>query len=305
MTHPRPRDLALVVAAGVLWGTGGLSGAALANQGLGPLSVGTYRLGVGGVLLLVGLAVAGRLHRVPLTRPALVRIAVTGALAAVYQAAYFAAVSLGSVSVATLVALGASPVMVAGLTAALDRTAPPPRVVVAIGLALGGLVLLLGAPAGGSEPLLGALLALVPGAAFAVLTVVNRTPATGLGALELTGVSFTFGAVLLAPFAIVVGGGWRPAGGVGVALLVWLGLGPTAMAYSAYFSGLRTVPSTTASLIVLLEPLTATVGAALLLGERMTPLGLLGGALLVAGILVGRVAPTMAVGPRRPTFGRL
>ena len=49
------------------------------------------------------------------------------------------------------------------------------------------------------------------------------------------------------------------------------------------------------------HPLTAAVGAGLLLGERLTPLGLVGGVLLVVGIIVGRVAPTMAVGSQRPT----
>ncbi|MCB2174951.1 MAG: DMT family transporter [Actinomycetales bacterium] len=299
MTQTRPRDLALVVVGAVLWGTGGLTGAALAEQGMGPLTVGAYRLGVGGVLLLVGLALAGRLHRVPRTRAVVTRIVVTGVLAAVYQSAYFAAVALGSVSTATLVALGAAPVMVAGATAALTRSAPSPRTVGALALALVGLVLLLGAPAGGDAPVLGALLALVPAAAFAAITVVNRAPAPGLGALELTGVAFTLGALLLAPVAGLLGGPLRPTTGVAVGLLVWLGLGPTALAYGAYFSGLRTVPATAASLVALLEPLTAAVGAALIFDEQLGVIGVLGGALLVSSIVVLRVAPTMAAGPRQ------
>ncbi len=301
---PRPRDLALLVVGAVVWGTSGLSGAALAEDGLGPVSVATDRLAIGGGLVLVALAAVGRLHRVPTTRPVLTRVLVTGVLAATYQGAYFAAVALGSVSIATLVALGAAPVMVAAASAVLDRRLPAPRVMVAIGLALVGLVLLLGAPAGGAQPVFGAVLALVPAAAFAAMTVVNRTPITGLGPLELTGVSFTLGALLLAPIALVAGGGWRPSGLGSVAVLLWLGVGPTALAYGAYFAGLRTVPGTTASLIALLEPLTAAVGAALLFGERIPVPGLVGAALLVAGIIVGRVAPTMAVGPRRPGIGQ-
>ena len=92
-----------------------------------------------------------------------------------------------------------------------------------------------------------------------------------------------------------------PTSGAELGLLLWLGVGPTALAYSAYFAGLRSVPSTTASLLALLEPLTAAVGAGLLLGERLTPVGLVGGVLLVVGMIVGRVAPTMAVGSQRPT----
>jgi DME family drug/metabolite transporter len=299
VTHTRPRDLALVVVGAVLWGTGGLTGAALAEQGMGPLTVGAYRLGVGGVLLLVGLALAGRLQRVPRTRAVLTRIVVTGVLAAAYQSAYFGAVVLGSVSTATLVALGAAPVMVAGATAVRTRSAPSRRTLLALGLALIGLVLLLGAPAGGEAPVLGALLALVPAAAFAAMTVVNARPAPGLGALELTGVAFTLGAVLLVPAAGLLGGPLRPTTGAAVGLLLWLGLGPTALAYGAYFAGLRTVPATSASLVALLEPLTAALGAALIFGERLGVVGVVGGVLLVSSIVVLRVAPTMAAGPRQ------
>jgi DME family drug/metabolite transporter len=287
------------VVGAVLWGTGGLTGAVLADQGMGPLAVATYRLGAGGLLLLVGLALVGRLHRVPLRRDVVVRVVVTGVLAALYQGFYFAAVVLGSVSTATLVALGAAPVMVAGATAVLGRRAPSVRTALAVGLALAGLVLLLGAPAGGASAAVGAALALVPAAAFATMTVVNRTPVAGLGPLELTGVSFTLGAALLAPAAIVLGGPMRPASVTGVALLVWLGLGPTALAYGAYFGGLRSVEGATASVVALLEPLTAAVGAALLLDERIGIPGLVGGVLLASGIVVTRVAPTMAAGPRR------
>ncbi len=203
-------------------------------------------------------------------------------------------------STATLVALGAAPVMVAGATAVLDQesaVACGPRS--RSGLALVGLVLLLGAPAGGASPRVGAALALVPAAAFATMTVVNRTPVAGLGPLELTGVSFTLGAALLAPAAIALGGPMRPTTRAGVALLVWLGLGPTALAYGAYFGGLRTVEGATASVVALLEPLTApSVPRCCSTSGSACP-GLVGGVLLASGIVVTRVAPTMAAGPRR------
>ncbi|HMO11740.1 MAG TPA: DMT family transporter, partial [Actinotalea sp.] len=84
-----------------------------------------------------------------------------------------------------------------------------------------------------------------------------------------------------------------------VALVLWLGVGPTALAYAAYFAGLRSVPATSASVLALLEPLVATAGAAVLLAQRPGLPALAGGALLLTGIVVLRVAPTMAVGPRR------
>ncbi|HMO12163.1 MAG TPA: EamA family transporter, partial [Actinotalea sp.] len=150
MTDTRPGDLALVATGAVLWGTGGVTGALLEQEGVAPLAVATYRLGVGGGLLVLVLLALGRWRRVPRTRRVLARVAVTGVLAALYQGCYFLAVSRGSVAVATLVALGAAPVIVAGLTSLLTRRAPSARTLLAIGLALVGLVLLLGAPVAGS-----------------------------------------------------------------------------------------------------------------------------------------------------------
>lgn len=300
---PRPgRDVGLVVAGAVLWGTGGLTGAALADGGLSTAAVATLRLGVGGGILLVVLATAGRVRAVPWRGAAGRRVAVTGALAAVYQGAYFAAVAAGSVSVATLVALGGAPVLVAAATAVRTRSRPSPRTVLALALALAGLVLLVGGSGAGAgdatsagRPVLGALLALVCAAAFAAMTVVNREPVPGLAPLVLTGASFTLGAVLLLPVVLVVGMGHV----VSWPAVVWLGVGPTALAYAAYFSGLRSVPGTTASLLALLEPLTAALGAALLRDERLGWAGLAGGLLLLLAIVVlrpVRLTPTMARG---------
>jgi len=71
---------------------------------------------------------------------------------------------------------------------------------------------------------------------------------------------------------------------VGWLLILYLGLVPTALAYALYLRGLRSVPATVSAIITLLEPLGSTVLAVLLLGERLTALGLLGAALLLASM---------------------
>lgn len=59
-------------------------------------------------------------------------------------------------------------------------------------------------------------------------------------------------------------------------LVVYLGLVPTALAYVLVFGGLRTVQPGPAALLALLEPLTAAVLGALLLGDRLGPVGITG-----------------------------
>jgi DME family drug/metabolite transporter len=59
---------------------------------------------------------------------------------------------------------------------------------------------------------------------------------------------------------------------------------PTALAYVCFLAGMRHTTATVATIATLIEPLTSTTLAWLLFGERLGPLGLLGGALLLGAI---------------------
>ena len=68
------------------------------------------------------------------------------------------------------------------------------------------------------------------------------------------------------------------------------GTGPTAVAYTLYFRGLRSAPVGTAALLSLLEPLTSTVLAALILGDRLGPAGIMGAVILAMALVLTAVA---------------
>ncbi|KAA2257917.1 EamA family transporter [Solihabitans fulvus] len=290
LSGARPRSRAGLVClalSGLLWGTGGLTGSLLGRAaGLPPLAVATYRLAVGGALIIAFLVVTGR--RWPRGRAAWTRVAAVGGLAALYQASYFAAVSLTSVSLATLVTIGACPVAVVAAERLTGRRRVDRRTVGTVCLALAGLGLLVGLPTGGFSgwSVLGsACLAVLSAAGFAALTLLGGTAVPGLDELTTTGLGFAAGGLLLTPLAVVAGGlGFAPTA-TSIGLLVALGLVPTAVAYTLYFRGLRTVDASTAAVLALLEPLTGTLLAALLLGDRLGWPGLVGAALLAAAVL--------------------
>jgi hypothetical protein len=83
--------------------------------------------------------------------------------------------------------------------------------------------------------------------------------------------------------------GFTPAP-VTLGLLAALGTGPTAVAYTLYFRGLRTAPAGIAALLSLLEPLTGTVLAALILGDRLGPTGIAGAVILAMALILAAVA---------------
>jgi DME family drug/metabolite transporter len=278
--------LLYLVISGLLWGTGGLTGSLLSRTaGLPALSVAAYRLTAGGVLIVVFLTVTGR--RWPAGRAAWTRITVIGLLAALYQSCYFTAVSLTAVPLATLVTIGTTPVIVLGVDRLTGRRTG--RLAAATtGLALTGLGLLVGLPSGFRETavLASAGMAVLAAAGFAAVTLTGSRPVPGLDDLTVTGFGFTVGGLALMPLAQAAGGiGFRP-GAAAIGLLVALGTGPTAVAYTLYFRGLRSAAASTAALLTLLEPLTGAVLAALLLGERLSATGIAGAVVIATAVIL-------------------
>jgi DME family drug/metabolite transporter len=278
--------LPYLVISGLLWGTGGLIGSLLGRTaGLSAIAVAACRLTAGGVLIVVFLTVTGR--RWPSGRAAWTRITVIGLLAALFQSCYFIAVALTSVPLATLVTIGAAPIIVLGAEQATGR--PTGRFAAGTtGLAVTGLGLLVGLPSGFRETavLASAGMAVLAAAGFAAVTLTGSRPVPGLDDLTVTGFGFTIGGLALMPLAQMAGGiSFRP-GLAAVGLLIALGTGPTAVAYTLYFRGLRSAPASTAALLTLLEPLTGTILAAVLLGERLSATGIAGAAIIAAAVIL-------------------
>ncbi|WP_040406043.1 DMT family transporter [Amycolatopsis nigrescens] len=298
----RARKLSAValVTAGVLWGTGGLAGSLLASKGnLHPLSVAAYRLLLGGLCMVLLLGVTGRLRGLPRTAAAGRRLFAAGALLAVFQAGYFASVLLTSVSVATMATIGSVPVFVAIGGALSGRGGPDRNTVLSIGFALLGLVLLSWSPEDGDQGRLvaGLALALLCGAGFAAMTLLVGKPVDGLDPLRTSAFGCLIGGFLLLPAALRSGMAIPLRADVlGVAL--YLGAVPTGLAYAAYFLGLRAARPVLAALSVLLEPLTAAVLAALVLGDELGVVGWCGAALLVVALAVSYRRPGSAADPQ-------
>jgi DME family drug/metabolite transporter len=287
--HPAAAALCCLVAAGLLWGTGGLTGTLLGRAaGASPLFVAALRLLAGGGLI-IAFRVAPR-RRWPIGRAAWTRVTVTGLLAATFQAAYFSAVSLTSVSLATLITIGGAPVIVTLAEAVLGRRRLSRSSLGTTALALAGLGLLIGLPEGGFGPaalLAGTGLALLASSGFATLTLISPSPVPGLDVEAVTGIGFALGGLVLLPLAALVSGlTFRPSAETFM-LLAALGAGPTAVAYTLYFRGLRAAPASTGALLSLLEPLTATILGVFLLGNRLSQAGMAGAVLLAAAVASG------------------
>jgi DME family drug/metabolite transporter len=283
-TPARARSSAALVLAGVLWGTGGLAGSLLGDlAGLHPLAVAAYRLLVGGGTASLFVLLTGGTF--PRTAEAAKRVAAVGGLFALFQASYFAAVALSSVSVATMTTIGAAPVVVT----LAGRRKPHRWTLVSLAGTLAGLVLLRWSP-GEATSLAGLGFALLAAAGFATLTLLTAKPVEGLEPLPTTAFGCLAGGLLLTPVASWSGMA-LPLHADVLLVACYLGAVPTALAYAAYLRGLADAHPLLGALAAVLEPLTAAVLSAALFGERLSVTAWCGAAVLVAALVVGYWRP--------------
>ncbi|MGW3348012.1 DMT family transporter [Nonomuraea rubra] len=288
MTHVSARRGALYVSvAATAWGTGGAAGSLLFDTGgLGPVGVSLWRYLLGATFLL--LLSRGLLSRGPLPRGTTIawngRTVLVGAGMAVYQTAYFAAIAHSGVAVATVVTMGATPIFTALGSRFLLRERLGRLALCALAAALAGLLLLTGEAALQARSSAGLAFALVSAAGYAGVTLLSRQGRDDDPRAVAVG-GFVVGAVCLAPFALAEGVvpevSWSS-----VALLVYLGAVPTALAYGLFFRALTALRATTVSIISLGEAVGAALLGVLLFGERLTPLAWSGCVLLLAAVAV-------------------
>ncbi|CAD6011323.1 DMT family transporter [Agreia sp. COWG] len=293
-----------VLLAAVCFATTGTA-QALAGVDASALSVGAARILVGGgilgVIALVGsarrrrgeghgrrAAASGRRTVGGLPTWAIIAIGAAGVLA--YQPAFFAGTRLNGVAIGTVVALGSAPIFTGVLNAVIRRRLPTRRWVVATGVSLVGVVLVSGvvtgsSPAGsGAIEASGILASLGAGASYALYAIASKLlldrgwgPAGAMGSIFGAAAIISVPVVLSSPVAWLV----TPAG---LALVLWLGVVTTAIAYLLFGWGLERLAPTTVSTLTLAEPLVATLLGLLVLHEQLAAVSVVGLVVMAAGL---------------------
>jgi len=273
---------ALVVGAGLLWGTIGTV-RMFAPADVSPQLIGVLRLSIaGGVLLMLAFLRGdlGGLRR--FFGPAML-LAALGI--ASYQIFFFGSIARTGVAVGTIVAMGSPPIFAGLIEWVVQGERPHPEWIVATALAVFGCGLLISAGGGLSVDATGVFLALGAGAAFAVLSTAVKRLVASVPAYAAIAVVSCLGALFLSPFLWIEELGWlaQPSGYL---VILFLGLFATACPYLLYTLGLRRVNAKTATTLSLVEPLTAGLLGFFFLGERFSSLAFLGMGLLLAGFVL-------------------
>jgi len=299
--------LGIALVAAVSFGTSGALIKPLLEAGWSPAAAVTARALTASVVLAPLAAVSLRGHWRALWRGRW-RVLGMGVIGvALTQLAYFAAIQTIPVSTALLVEFLA-PLLLVGYAWARSRKAPRAGVLLGCALAVGGLLLVIGPGAIQAVNPLGLVFAFSAAIGCAIYFLIAARPSEGLPPVALASSGLVVGGIVLAvlgatgilPFTATFGdlplfGGIAP---WWVPLLV-VAVVSTGLAYVAGITATAALGSRLASFVALLEVVFASLFAWLLLGEALSVIQLLGGALILAGIAAvhGERAPATVTSP--------
>lgn len=213
---------------------------------------------------------------------------------------YLAAQLLPSSVASTIMATSPMVMMLLAWGLVAERPAVTHLLGAAVGVAGVALTVLTGAGAVNGWGVLASVSAMVLSSVGFILA---KRWSAGVDVLSSTAWQLTAGGLVLVPVAIVAEGAPPVVDGPAIAAYAYVSVIATAVAFTAWFTGLRHLPAGTVGLIGLLNPVTGVLVGTVVAAETLTPVQLGGLALTFAGILLGRpVSSRRGAGPpgRRP-----
>ena len=282
MNTSRTAHILAAAVACLLW-SGSLIASKLSYDTLAPMSLGLIRFTLATVVFFVIRLVTGD-HEMPSAK-GMAHIALTGILGTTL---YFAAENYGvqmlPASTSSLI-VGSFPAMTLVLECLIDKTRPQPLKTIGIVLAFLGVAVLALTESGegGTNVLLGSLILMFGGLCWSLYNFAMRLVMGKYSTMTITTWQTLFGALGFIPFVMVEGLPQSLPSPTAWASLAYLVLGCTVVGFVLYNWGLEDLEPSTATSLSNLIPVFA---LALILGEHISAQQLLGGAIVVAGIVL-------------------
>ncbi len=248
---------------------------------------------LGGLLLLAFTRLKRGSGGERMPRRAFLPLMLTGCVIGVNWMLLFEAYNHTTVAVATL-CYYMQPVIVTLLSPLVFRERLTARKAACAAAAGAGMVLISGAADGGSLPpghLRGVLLGLGAAVCYAAVVILNKR-ITGVDPYRKTTVQMLSAGAVMIPYLLLTGSFRMEAPGVRtVLLLLTAGAVHTALAYVLYFGSMEKLKAQSVAMLSYIDPVTALLLSALLLGEPLGAAGILGAVLIIGSAAVSELAP--------------
>ncbi|SNQ60509.1 DMT family transporter [Candidatus Methanoperedens nitratireducens] len=239
-----------------------------------------YRVALAFLIILIILLISGNVDKIKL-KDKKIYLVLFSILQVATMLTYFVSVLNASVSVAVLL-LYTAPVYVTVLSPLLLKENPTRKEIMALILSIVGIVIIVDPEKLDFSYSVGIAAGILSGISYALEILTSKYIGQSYTGYTQAFWSFAIAVLILLPVGIVpieiVSGN--------IVYLILLAIFPTILAVSLYFNGLKKVKASNASILGLIEPVSAVILAVLILGERVTIPILLGGALILAGAAI-------------------
>lgn len=287
--HSSSAKMALIAAcgAGVMWGTGALVvNILVAQYGFTPENVSFWRFVIGAVVLV---GIFGRGIVWSRLQPLLLTVILSGTAMAGYVLLWFFGIEQIGAAVPTLIALCLPPVIVTIIGVARGQERVDLKLLLVLSGAIIGTILIItkhgaiSADVDSQSTLLGVVFSIGSALLYAGFSMINGRISIALGAGQATACLTVVAAVVMGLTALFRPLSW-PTEFPPQAWFLYLGLVTAALALLAFSWGAARLKPTALTVATLLEPLTAVVLSALLLGQHFGSLQWIGSSLLLLSI---------------------
>lgn len=239
--------------------------------------------------LLVFQAARGRLPKPRAMGGDLALLFLSGAAMGFNWIFLFEAYRYTTVSVATLSYYFAPMIVMLACPILFKERMTKRQVICFVGSTVGLVLVINVAGFEGGSHLKGVAFGLAAAALYATVILTNKK-ITRVSGIDRTLMQFAAAALVLLPYVLATRGlrfgGMTP---VGWACLLCVGVVHSGFAYVLYFSALRTLPGQEAAILSYIDPLVAVLISMTVLGESVTALQILGGAMILALTLVNEL----------------
>ena len=265
-----------IIAASILWSLAGILGKMIA--GMSAQSIIFYRLALAWSILFVVLLISGNLDKIRL-KDKKIYLLLFSIMQAMTMLTYFTAILKASVSVAVLL-LYTAPVYVTLFSPWLLKERSTKKGIIALILSIAGILFII-------DPgklefqgySIGIIAGIVSGITYAFQIITSKYISRTYRGYTQAFWSFIIAVLILLPV------GLAPVNIVSsnMIYLILLAIFPTILAVSLYFNGLKKVRAQSASILGLIEPVSAVILAVIVLKEYISMMELIGGALILIG----------------------
>lgn len=216
---------------------------------------------------------------------------------ALYLGLNFVAMQWIEASLASIVA-STMPLMVAIAGWIIFRDKLSPMAIVGLGLGVTGAVLIMGARIQGGVDIVGLLLCVVGAIALAAATLSVRGASSGGNVMMIVGLQMFIGSACLAivsaateTVSVVIS--WQL-----IVAFIYTTLGPGVLATWLWFTLVNQIGAVKAATFHFLTPFFGVAVAAVLLGEKIGPMDMLGVAIICVGILAVQMSKQVPAAPK-------